>query len=58
MSMWILLLILLAVALVATLVGYKNYIWFLSVGYGLAIAALGAATLQASPTASVFSASL
>ena len=43
--MWTYLLILLAVALVATLVGYKNYIWFLSVGYGLAVAALGAALL-------------
>ena len=45
MNMWTLLLILLAVSLAACAVGFRNYIWFLSVGYGLAVAALGAAQL-------------
>ena len=39
MSIWIIL----AVSLAAALVGFHNYIWFFSVGYGLAIAAIGAA---------------
>ncbi len=43
--MWILLLILFAVSLAACSVGFKNYIWFLSVGYGFAITALGIALL-------------
>ena len=38
MSLWIML----AVSLAAALVGFHNYIWFFSVGYGLAIAAIGA----------------
>ena len=45
MDMWILLLILFGIALVATLVGFKKYVWFLSVGYGLSIAALGIALI-------------
>ena len=45
MDMWLLLLILFGIALVATLVGFKKYVWFLSVGYGLAIAALGIALI-------------
>lgn len=39
MSIWIVV----AVSLIAALVGFHNYIWFFSVGYGLAIAAIGAA---------------
>ena len=38
MSIWIVL----AVSLAAAIVGFHNYIWFFSVGYGLAIAAIGA----------------
>lgn len=37
MSIWIVL----AVSLAAAIVGFHNYIWFFSVGYGLAIAAVG-----------------
>ena len=37
MSIWIVL----AVSLAAAIVGFHNYIWFFSVGYGLAIAAIG-----------------
>ena len=39
MSYWVLLL----VSLLACSVGFHAYIWFFSVGYGLAIAAIGAA---------------
>ena len=39
MNIWIVL----AVSLAAALVGFHNYIWFFSVGYGLAIAVIGAA---------------
>ena len=39
MNIWIVL----AVSLAAAVVGFHNYIWFFSVGYGLAIAAIGAA---------------
>lgn len=39
MSIWIVL----AVSLAAAVVGFHNYIWFFSVGYGLAIAAIGCA---------------
>ena len=38
MSIWIVL----AVSLAAAIVGFHNYIWFFSVGFGLAIAAIGA----------------
>ena len=38
MSIWIVL----AVSLAAAIVGFHNYIWFFSVGYGLAIASIGA----------------
>ena len=37
MNIWIVL----AVSLAAALVGFHNYIWFFSVGYGLAIAVIG-----------------
>lgn len=37
--------ILFCVALLATLIGFKKYVWFLSVGYGFAVAALGVALL-------------
>ena len=39
MSYWIVLL----VSLLASAVGFHMYIWFFSVGYGLSIAAIGAA---------------
>lgn len=35
----------LAVAMLASAVGFKQYIWFISIGYGFAIAAIGAALL-------------
>ena len=38
MSIWIVF----AVSLAAAFVGFRNYIWFFSVGYGLAIAVIGA----------------
>ena len=38
MSIWIII----AVSLAAAIVGFHNYIWFFSVGYGLAIAVIGA----------------
>ena len=33
----------LAVALVASAIGFKKYVWFISIGYGLSVAAIGAA---------------
>lgn len=41
MSIWIVF----AVSLAAAIVGFRKYIWFFSVGYGLAIAAIGAALM-------------
>ena len=38
-------LIMLAVALLLSAVGFKRYIWFISIGYGLSIAAIGLALL-------------
>ncbi len=38
-------LILLVIALAACAVGFKKYVWFISIGYGAAIAALGVAML-------------
>ena len=38
-------LVLLAVALVASACGFKRYVWFISIGYGAAVAAIGAALL-------------
>ena len=35
----------LAVALLASAVGFKQYIWFISIGYGFAVAAIGIALL-------------
>ena len=40
-SLWILL----GVALVVSSIGFKNYVWFISLGYGFSIAAEGAAML-------------
>lgn len=37
----------LVVALVASCIGFKKYVWFISIGYGFAIAAIGAALLVA-----------
>ncbi len=37
--------ILFAVAMLASAVGFKKYVWFISIGYGAAIAAIGAALL-------------
>ena len=39
MNLWIVI----AVSLIAACVGFRNYIWFFSVGYGLAISAIGTA---------------
>lgn len=39
--------ILLAVALVFSAIGFKKYVWFISIGYGLSIAAIGIALLIA-----------
>lgn len=38
-------LVLLAVALVASACGFKRYVWFISIGYGVAVAAIGVALL-------------
>ncbi len=38
---WNLLLISFVTALVLTAIGFKNYVWFLSIGYGLAVAGIG-----------------
>lgn len=38
-------LIALAAAMVVSAIGFKKYIWFISIGYGLAVAAIGAALL-------------
>lgn len=38
-------LILLIVALLASACGFKKYVWFISIGYGAAVAAIGAALL-------------
>lgn len=35
----------LAVALVFSAIGFKKYVWFISIGYGLAVAAIGVALL-------------
>lgn len=41
LNIWILLSIFLAVALIACSMGFKKFVWFLSIGYGFAVAALG-----------------
>jgi steroid 5-alpha reductase family enzyme len=41
---WSQLLILFIVSLAVTVIGFKNYVWFLSIGYGLAIAACALTT--------------
>ena len=38
-------LVLLSVALVASACGFKKYVWFISIGYGAAVAAIGVALL-------------
>lgn len=38
-------LIILAVALLASACGFKKYVWFISIGYGFSVAAIGAALL-------------
>ena len=43
----LLLLITFVVALVFSSVGFKKYVWFISIGYGFAVAAIGAALLIA-----------
>lgn len=43
----LLFLAMLAVALVFSAVGFKKYVWFISIGYGLSIAAIGVALLIA-----------
>ena len=35
------------VALVFSSIGFKKYVWFISIGYGLAVAAIGVALLIA-----------
>lgn len=47
---WTLLGTLLAVALVACCMGFKRFVWFMSIGYGLAVAAIALATLVAGPS--------
>lgn len=42
---WTSLLVLLIVALVCCSVGFHNYVWFMSIGYGLAIAGIGVTDL-------------
>ena len=40
---WILMAIFLGVALVGCCIGFKKFVWFLSIGYGFSVAALGIA---------------
>ena len=37
----------LVVALVFSSIGFKKYVWFISIGYGLSVAGIGAALLIA-----------
>ncbi|GEM_PF-83696 len=41
MGEWVLMAIWLGVALLACCIGFKKFVWFLSIGYGFAVAALG-----------------
>ena len=43
--MWTYFLILLILSLAACAMGFKKYVWFISIGYGLAVTVLGAALL-------------
>ena len=38
-------LVLFAVALAVSAIGFKKYVWFISIGYGFAVAAIGIALL-------------
>lgn len=42
---WTLIAILFVVALLACAIGFKRFVWFMSIGYGLAVAAVSAASL-------------
>ena len=43
----LLFLVMFVVALVFSSIGFKKYVWFISIGYGFAVAAIGAALLVA-----------
>ncbi len=43
----LLFLVMFVIALVASSIGFKKYVWFISIGYGLAVAAIGVALLIA-----------
>ncbi|MCQ2388033.1 MAG: steroid reductase, partial [Clostridia bacterium] len=45
MNIWIILLILLGVSLLISSIGYKKFLWFISVGYGLSIFGCGVAII-------------
>ena len=51
--MWEKLGVLLVTALLFSCVGFKNYVWFMSIGYGLAVAAMGAVLLMEGVTGSL-----
>lgn len=45
MNVWIIFLILLGVSLLISAIGFKKYVWFLSIGYGLSIFGCGIALI-------------
>lgn len=45
MNIWFILLILLGLAILISSVGYKKYVWFISIGYGFSIVGIGAAII-------------
>jgi len=45
MALWVVL----AIALVVSAIGFKKYVWFISLGYGFSIAAEGIALLVLLP---------
>lgn len=45
MNIWFILLILLGLAILISSVGYKKYVWFISIGYGFSIVGIGVAII-------------
>ena len=42
--------LLFALAMVVSSIGFKNYVWFISLGYGFSIAAAGILMLSTAPS--------
>ena len=45
MNIWFILLILLGLAIIISSLGYKKYVWFISIGYGFSIVGIGIAII-------------